>query len=73
MWRFRTVEPEAPAEAQAMQPRVHLVRDRQGPYDVDIAVALDPARHFLPATLSLRTANGLPALELVLREAAFEP
>ena len=73
VWRFRTVEPEAPAEAQAMQPRVRLVRDRQGPYDVDIAVALDPARHFLPATLSLRTANGLPALELVLREAAFEP
>ena len=43
-----------------MQPLIHLVRDRQGPYDVDIAVALDPAHHFLPMTLSLRTANGSP-------------
>jgi hypothetical protein len=48
------------------------VRDRQGPYDVDIEVALDPARHFLPATLSLRSANGVTALELALQEAAFE-
>ena len=74
VWRFRTVEPEAVvALAPALQPLVHLVRDRQGPYDVDIAVALDPARHYLPATLSLRTANGLPALELELREAVIEP
>jgi len=73
VWRFRTVEPEAPAQAPAVQPLVHLVRDRQGPYDVDIAVALDPARHFLPVTLSLRTANGLPALELILREAVAPP
>jgi len=73
VWRFRTVEPEAPTQPSAMQPLIHLVRDRQGPYDVDIAVALDPAHHFLPATLSLRTATGVPSLELVLRAAVVEP
>ena len=73
VWRFRTVAPETAEESTAARPLVRLVRDRQSPYDVDIEVALDPARHFLPATLSLRSANGLPALELILREAAFEP
>ena len=73
VWRFRTVEPEATIGAPALQPLIHLMRDRQGPYDVDIAVALDPARHYLPVTLSLRTANGLPSLELVLREAVVNP
>jgi hypothetical protein len=72
VWRFRTVESEATGDAPAGPALVRLVRDRQGPYDVDIEVALDPARHFLPATLSLRSANGVTALELALQEAAFE-
>ena len=72
VWRFRTVDSDATADLPVGPPLVRLVRERQGPYDVDIEVALDPARHFLPATLSLRTANGVTALDLALQEAAFE-
>ena len=72
VWRFRTVDSDATADLPVGPPLVRLVRERQGPYDVDIEVALDPARHFLPATVRLRTANGVTVLDLALQEAAFE-
>jgi len=72
VWRFRAVASEASADARLGPSLVRLLRDRQGPYDVDIEVVLDPAHHFLPASVSLRNANGVPALELALQDALFE-
>ena len=52
---------------------VRWLRDRQGPYDVDVEVWLDPARHFLPSRVVMRTAAGAPVFQLVLRDAVFGP
>jgi len=44
-----------------------LRREPRKPYDTQVEVWLDPARHHLPVRLKLSTAGGDDALEFVLK------
>ena len=73
VWRFRALAAEAGVRADPGIGPIRFLRERQGLYDVEVEIWLDPARHFMPARLVMRTASGASALELVLIDAVFGP
>ncbi|MEO7336697.1 MAG: hypothetical protein ABIV63_08955 [Caldimonas sp.] len=71
VWTFRCAPHDGPDALTGTPDALRLVREGAGPYDLDLEVWLDPARHFLPVRVTL--SNGVPGQRQEFELTEFVP
>jgi hypothetical protein len=66
VWTFRCLGPETIETGAGTVHAIKFVRDARSAYDTTAEVWLDPARHHLPAHVTLRNRSGASELDLLL-------